>query len=621
MTLQISGIAAFPRLSENNVFYWPQELEKFDGVTVPLRWMHIQSDDAIIGEAKFSYDENDRQVLYQATVTNEDAINEIRNGGYKVSIGASVLEVSTMCHNDGNCAEVPIIDKPMELSVVKDPGLPETSLSIIEGLTMTMRCEGAMRTVPNTSVKPKTDSNQLMTDQEVKSDCANEEVPKPIKREVEECPEGWTLVDGKCVKDAPKAPADDAPKEKAPASTEAAKDINVNVNVKKDQTEEAKVDVEKIKTEMKAEILEGLGDKFQPKAEVKTVTEGKFDGDEEWTVEKVKEGLARGKVTMTLNKEDWIASKTHNTITEAVSTSGTVPGVKLSTDIIVIPGSNTFEPYRSLGQFEAIPKGENTAKFWTMDVAAFGAITESTSTDITASTHNLTAIDVTTSTRGILQQVLKSQFEDFPPKFLMKLQEVMRLAAIKDESNLIVQTIASTDNDFNNGTTVLTAGWPAHISGTDGSFVDATGTEDAVGEFQKEGITTARRYLEERGHNPVSERLVAIISPRAYDTLVNDSDIATFIQQGDPSISKTGMLSRYFGVEIMVSNELLVANNSYRNVVVIAGKAWALASQREMEIEMDKEIAGQYVNIVASHRIGVEELDKTAYVIVSSKQD
>lgn len=612
MPLDIHGIAAFPRLSENDVFYWPQELAKFDGQTVPLRWMHIQSNEAIIGEATFRYDEDNRQVLYSATVTNEDAATEIRKGGFKVSIGASVSETSTICHKDGKCAEAPILDKIQELSVVNDPGLPETTLNIIEGLGISLRCGSPLRI---TSVKESSTKSQLMTD-EVNPTKECQEAPKAEetpKFEQDPCPEGWTLVDGKCVKDAVPEEKEAAPE----ATVDAPKDVNVNVNVQKEEA--APVDVEKLKTEMKAELLDSISKDFTPKTEVKA--EGETKVEDGWSVDAIKEGLAKGQVTLKLDKEEWIANNTQKTVTEAVSTSGTVPGVKLTNDIIVIPGSNTFKPLRSFGQFEAIPTGQNTAKFWTIDVAAFGAITESTSTDITASTHNLTAIDVTTSTRGVLQQVLKSQFEDFPPKFLEKLKDVLRMAAVKDEHNLIVQTLASTNNDFNDGNTSLQAGFPAHISGEDGTFVDAIATEDAVGEFQKEGITTGRRYLEERGHVPENEKVIAILAPRAYDSLVNDSDISRFIQEGDPSISKTGLLSKYFGIEIMVSNELLVQNNSYRNLIIVSGKAFALASQREMEVEMDKEIAGQYINIVVSHRIGVEELDHTAYVIASSKQD
>ena len=125
MPLEIGGVAAFPRLSENDVFYWPQELKKFDGRTVPLRWNHIQEDAGIIGKATFEYNEEDRQVLYRAIIENEDAANLVRQGGYKVSIGASVQKENKICHSDGTCVDSPIIDEAEELSIVSAPGIPE----------------------------------------------------------------------------------------------------------------------------------------------------------------------------------------------------------------------------------------------------------------------------------------------------------------------------------------------------------------------------------------------------------------------------------------------------------------------------------------------------------------
>ena len=39
---KISGVALIPRISRNNNLYTKAELERFDGVEVPLNWEHIQ---------------------------------------------------------------------------------------------------------------------------------------------------------------------------------------------------------------------------------------------------------------------------------------------------------------------------------------------------------------------------------------------------------------------------------------------------------------------------------------------------------------------------------------------------------------------------------------------------
>jgi hypothetical protein len=56
MAKKITGLAIMPRVSRNGVFYFPQELAKFDGVTVPLRYNHDQSAEGIIGTATFTFD-------------------------------------------------------------------------------------------------------------------------------------------------------------------------------------------------------------------------------------------------------------------------------------------------------------------------------------------------------------------------------------------------------------------------------------------------------------------------------------------------------------------------------------------------------------------------------------
>ncbi len=631
MVLDIGGIAATPRLSENNTFYWPQELKKFHGHVVPLRLIHQKDGGVTVGEAKFSFDEEDRQLMYQARIKNEEAIKAVKAGGWKVSIGALTTNESKndkICHRDGTCASSPQFNKIIELALVKNPGMPESTLEIFESKadeTITLHCE-SKHEITSDECPLNTNCNNMA------ENTTKVEETEPVKGKFEEdpCPPGWKLVDGKCVKQEAPAPAEEKTETESETSDTKTVDINVNVTKNEEKTEEKteKVDIETLKTEMKADILKEMGEKFTPKSDVKTGDSGsdivdwkKAEADK-YTPEYVREKLDNGKLKMVINKEDWISENSQNLVTEAVSTSGTIAQVKSTTDVIIIPGSNTFEPIRSLGQFEALKTGEDKTKFWTLNVAAFGTATGVIDGKIgTVGAHNLKAIEVSTAPRGVLQQVTKDQLRDFPPKFMEKLKEVMRLAAIKDEHNLIVQTLASTDNDFNNGTTAVTADFPVHLRGDTGALVDNGTTEDAVAEMAPIGLQRSRRYLAQRGHNPVSNRLVAIISSRAYDALINSSDITRFIQEGNPAISEQGLLSRYFGIEIMVSEELLVANNSQRNLVLVAGKAFALASQKEMSIEMQEQIEGQYVNIVATHDIGVEELDHSAYTIISSKND
>ena len=59
-------------------------------------------------------------------------------------------------------------------------------------------------------------------------------------------------------------------------------------------------------------------------------------------------------------------------------------------------------------------------------------------------------------------------------------------------------------------------------------------------------------------------------------------------------------------------------SNADRNIVAVKGASFGLASQRTMELELQKQVAGQYWDLVWTHRIGVNVIDPNTYIIVSS---
>jgi hypothetical protein len=118
-------------------------------------------------------------------------------------------------------------------------------------------------------------------------------------------------------------------------------------------------------------------------------------------------------------------------------------------------------------------------------------------------------------------------------------------------------------------------------------------------------LTFAKRYLEELGQDTSPGNLVAFLSPRAFESLMTSTSLSEYTQIGNANITRLGQIERIYGIDIVITNELLVQNNAYRNLVCVKGKSFALASQRNMEIELQKQIAGQYWDIVWTHRIGV----------------
>lgn len=651
MATRISGIALMPRESRNGIFYDVEQLKKFDGVTVPLRVEHNQESN--IGEVLFTFDPIKTQVRYTATVTDPLWQENLDREQYQVSIGASILDERELCDEmKVKCLNAPVLDEILELSIVKTPGIPESTLKVDEntsaggGITWTdttntltagtasniviigkpdkieRNCTHEGIVVINTSNKQTVENNDMV--ESTKDNSVETEKPK-----VEEKTTITIVTDGELDVKSTETKSASVPEKEKQATTEDGHDDKcpegqkmVDGKCVKDKVDETKSEVVESKKEI-VEAIQSLKESWKPKSEVSEASDQVFE-DDQFTDETAKVFLDKlfetGYGVIKMDKEGWMQAHTiegersgNGYVTEAVTTSGTISGVKQQTNISIQLGAKTAIPIRQFGQFAAIPVGQNTARFYRITVPDAGAITESPTTDISAATHTLTAIDITCAIRGWRQVVEKAELEDFPASFLNTLRETARLEAIRDEHRLIVQDLGATDHDFGGTTTA-----PYHIGGSDGVATTTPTEEDADGELDEDGLTFAKRYLQELGQDVGPGKLIAFISPRAFEALSSSTSLSEYTQIGNPNITRLGQMERLYGIDIIVTNELLVANNADRNLICVKGKAWALASQRSMEIELQKQIAGQYWDIVWTHRIGVDILDPNTYIIVST---
>ena len=666
MAERISGIALMPRQSRNGVYYDVEELKKFDGKTVPLRVEHDK--DTHIGQVTFSFDEEKSQVKYEATVFDSEWQQILNNEQYQVSIGASVLEQRHLCDEmKVKCLNAPVLDEILELSVVRTPGIPESTLHVVEShnaqyikilneqevpasfggfidpirlrqeisdsikqknpdlesdeidrksgeLLGTLEVAFLRLIQPPTQVQPTPEQPNNVDNTSNKETPINQNMTTEIsEKKVEEKVKVTIETDGEVEVGKPEAKTEVAPAVEAPAPTEVAKE---------DVSDKVAERIEKSNAETLKAVIETVHENWNPKSEVAESTNASYV-EEAFTDDQATAFMDKlfetGYNKLVLEKEGWIETHSYQKQTgngevqEAVSTSGTIPGVKQASNISIQLGSKTAIPIRQYGQFQAVTTGQNTARFYRITVPDAGAITESPTTDITAVTHTLTAIDVTCSIRGWRQVVEKANLEDYPASFLNAIRETARLEAIRDEHKLILQDLGATDHDFGGITTA-----PYHIGGSDGAATSNTTEEDADGELDEDGLTFSKRYLEELGQDTSPGNLVAFISPRAFEALISSTSLSEYTQIGNAGVTRLGQMERLYGIDIIVTNELLSANNASRNLVCVKGKAWGLASQRKMEIEFQKDIAGQYWDIVWTHRIGVDILDPNTYVIVST---
>jgi hypothetical protein len=137
---KISGVALIPRISRNNNLYTKAELERFNGVTVPLNWEHDGT--KVIGTATFHYNAELETVYYEGEVTNEAAASVVKNKTMFTSIEATPIEMKQVCNGGGDCFSMPYGLRPEGLALTETPGVPETTVHVIESYIKTINeCE------------------------------------------------------------------------------------------------------------------------------------------------------------------------------------------------------------------------------------------------------------------------------------------------------------------------------------------------------------------------------------------------------------------------------------------------------------------------------------------------
>ena len=126
----ISGVALIPRISRNNNLYTKAELERFHDVTVPLNWEHDPS--KVIGTATFRYNPSQETVYYEGEITDDAAALVAKNKTLFTSIEAEPTGVKEICNLGDDCFAMPFGLKPQGLALTETPGVPETSVKVIE---------------------------------------------------------------------------------------------------------------------------------------------------------------------------------------------------------------------------------------------------------------------------------------------------------------------------------------------------------------------------------------------------------------------------------------------------------------------------------------------------------
>lgn len=180
----ITGIALIPRISRNDNLYTKEELKRFDNVTVPLNWEHDEKKN--IGQVTFHYNPSLETVYYEGDITDEAYIGLAKSKTLFTSIEANPISFQTICNGPKDCFNMPFGLVPEALALTEAPGVPETSVNVIESIIKESFIEDA------DCVKKMMDHGKSK-DQAVDM-CYDKESVEDLKKEIEalkkalECP-------------------------------------------------------------------------------------------------------------------------------------------------------------------------------------------------------------------------------------------------------------------------------------------------------------------------------------------------------------------------------------------------------------------------------------------------
>lgn len=295
-------------------------------------------------------------------------------------------------------------------------------------------------------------------------------------------------------------------------------------------------------------------------------------------------------------------------IEEAISFSGTQSQTTAAmNDVFVLPGGKYAKSIRDLVRFKEIADGDKTINFYKGDVPDSGTITEGS--DTSAATHALTTVTLAADTvTGVAQVVKQADIENSPFEVFSYLAQTARIEALHKESYLVFNTAAAAATPH------------LWIKGSDGSTI--TTDDTASVKMEPVALATALQDLETSQYDIGFGDAFCALHAKQLRELRTTSNLTTYIQQGDATITKTGRLTHLYGIELIQMPNIVKytaqTNQAYRAVVGIKGHTFALGSHREVMVDLLKIPKQSAYDWTWSQRKNATTFDANSFIQIST---
>ena len=217
----------------------------------------------------------------------------------------------------------------------------------------------------------------------------------------------------------------------------------------------------------------------------------------------------------------------------------------------------------------------------------------------------LDGVELALEEYGQLISITYSVLEDMSPDIVSAIEEMFVEAAKLKEDEVILSRLEAVGSDELAATLV---------AGDKASEADLTASDVLTPELiaRAIGAILAEGYLVRPGD------LTLVVHPKQYQDLLQNAQFTNAAALGSPEVVRTGRLTQYMGVNIVVSTKVPTGTSSdgttTYHAFVFHRDAVALAYKRDLTIEQERDIAARVLKLMATHRFGVKVVLPNAVV-------
>ncbi|MBI2184224.1 MAG: hypothetical protein HYU39_04610 [Thaumarchaeota archaeon] len=610
----VSGVLAIPRVSRNGFLYLPDELAKADGRSIPVYLEHDYSREPV-GLAKLTWDPDLWQLRYEGEVV--DSVPLPRH----TSLGA---EYEFEERIDGYV--VPRGLDFYEMSLVVDPGIPETSVvaesarrrlaivesvSAVRGSSLTVRpSEASLREADGLTAAPQSVSEageRIELSQQEGNTHGNTGASgsSSVTATGSTAPPRYVTYDDFI--DAQEKMLTKLGESLSWAKPGGGKE---HAGRKPVLPAEERVSQEPDEDEKEWRFYEQLAEKLfatpqpwqmvetafrfvVPRLELPSLKAALDDRDYHGGL---RERLAA------LESYNAKAQRLNKRVTEALSTStsGAGLGVQGVSPIIVVPNS-LIANLRDMVNWVDIPRGADRARWATVKVASAGALSENT--EPSEASQTLTSVDGQPSPRGLQQSVsYELEQKSVGGSMIQAVVESYRLSYLEDIDNLVASEA--------NGA----SGIAKTLYGDESVSAEADITSSMT--FAPARIATSIKEITSQGYTP--DNLIAVLHPVQFDALLKHADVRQAHIFGE-KVQITGILPSLYGVEVRRSGKLSTGTGSastttYRAFVCKKSVTLGAAASRDLQIETFRDIRKNQTVIKGHWDVAVKTIEPKSLV-------